>query len=51
VAGMENPAEAPRNAAAWLVRRGWTDADIAKVLGGNARRVLAAVLNPLEVGL
>ncbi|MFF0306765.1 dipeptidase [Streptosporangium sp. NPDC004379] len=44
VSGMENPAEAPRNAAGWLVRRGWTDADIAKVLGGNARRVLDAVL-------
>jgi membrane dipeptidase len=44
VDGMENPAEAPRNAASWMVRRGWTDADIAKVLGGNAQRLLAAVL-------
>jgi membrane dipeptidase len=44
VAGMENPAEVPRNAAGWLVRRGWTDEDIAKILGGNAERVLGAVL-------
>ncbi|WP_051579771.1 dipeptidase [Pseudonocardia acaciae] len=44
VAGMENPAEAPRNAAAWLVRRGWTDTDIAKILGGNAQRLLHHVL-------
>lgn len=43
VAGMENPGEAPYNAAAWLVSRGWTDADIAKVLGDNAARVLAEV--------
>jgi membrane dipeptidase len=45
VAGMENPAEAPRNAAGWLVRHGWSDPDIARVLGGNAGRVLATVLH------
>jgi membrane dipeptidase len=44
VRGMENPAEAPRNAASWLVAHGWRDEDIAKVLGGNAARVLASVL-------
>lgn len=45
VAGMENPAEAPRNAAGWLVRHGWSDADITKILGANAQRVLDAVLS------
>jgi membrane dipeptidase len=44
VPGMENPGEAPRNAAGWLVTRGWSDEDIAKVLGGNAARVLGSVL-------
>jgi membrane dipeptidase len=44
VAGMENPAEAPHNAAGWLVRRGWTDEDIAKILGGNAEHVLSTLL-------
>ncbi|HEY1706573.1 MAG TPA: membrane dipeptidase [Trebonia sp.] len=43
VAGMENPGEAIRNAAAWLIARGWTDTDIAKLAGGNALRVLRAV--------
>lgn len=42
VAGMENPAEAPYNAAAWLVRHGWSDPDITKILGGNAARLLEA---------
>jgi membrane dipeptidase len=44
VAGMENPAEAPGNAAGWLVRHGWTDVDIAKILGSNAQRVLSIAL-------
>jgi len=44
VVGMENPAEAPRNAAGWLVRHGWSDEDISKILGANAQRVLEEVL-------
>jgi membrane dipeptidase len=44
VAGMENPGEAHRNAAGWLVAHGWTDADIAAVLGGNVARVVEEVL-------
>ncbi|GAA4219699.1 dipeptidase [Actinocatenispora rupis] len=44
VAGMENPGEAVGNTAAWLVAHGWSDTDITAALGGNARRVLGAVL-------
>ncbi len=40
VAGMENPGEAMRNAVGWMVKRGWSDEDIAKVAGGNVIRVL-----------
>lgn len=44
VAGVENPGEAHRNAAGWLVAHGWPDADIAAVLGGNVVRVVKEVL-------
>ena len=40
VAGMESPGEAMRNAVGWMVKHGWSDADIAKIAGGNALRVL-----------
>lgn len=44
VAGVENPGEAHRHAAGWLVAHGWSDPDIAAVLGGNVVRVVKEVL-------
>lgn len=43
VDGIENPAEAFPNIARWLVVHGYTDADIAKAIGGNVMRVLKEV--------
>jgi membrane dipeptidase len=40
VAGFENPGEAMRNAVRWMVKRGWSDEDIAKIAGRNVIRVL-----------
>lgn len=42
VDGLENPADFP-NIIRWLVKHGYTDEDIAKVMGGNALRVLQQV--------
>lgn len=42
VDGLENPADFP-NIIRWLVRQGYSDEDIAKVMGGNALRVLKQV--------
>ena len=44
VAGLENPAENFLNITRWLVRHGYSDEDIAKVLGLNTMRVLDRVL-------
>lgn len=43
VSGLENPAENFPNIAGWLVKHGYSDSDIRKVLGGNAMRVLQQV--------
>jgi len=43
VEGLENPAESFGNITGWLVKHGYSDADIAKVLGGNIMRVLGEV--------
>lgn len=43
VDGVENPAEAFPNIVRWLVTHGYSDEDIAKVVGGNIMRVLDQV--------
>ncbi len=43
VDGLENPGESFGNIAGWLVKHGYSDEDIVKVLGGNAMRVLGEV--------
>ena len=40
---LENPTEASWNIPRWLIRHGYTDEEIAKVIGGNAVRVLREV--------
>ena len=41
--GVENPTEASHNILRWLVREGYSDEDIGKVMGGNTLRVLREV--------
>lgn len=43
VAGLENPSECFPNITGWLVQHGFSDDEIAAVLGGNVLRVLAEV--------
>ncbi|HZS16162.1 MAG TPA: membrane dipeptidase [Candidatus Dormibacteraeota bacterium] len=43
VDGLENPGECFHNIAGWLVKHGWSDDDIRKVIGGNALRVLGEI--------
>lgn len=43
VKGMENPTEAWHNIVRWLVREGYSDGEIEKVLGGNTLRALEEV--------
>jgi len=41
--GLENPTEASWNIVRWLVKHGYSEEDIGKVIGGNAIRVLREV--------
>jgi membrane dipeptidase len=43
VKGLENPTEASKNILRWLVKKGYSDTDIEKVIGGNTLRVLKEV--------
>lgn len=43
VEGVENPTEASHNIVRWLVKNGYSDEDIRKVVGGNAIRLLEEV--------
>lgn len=43
VKGLENPTEGSKNIVRWLVKHGYADEDIRKVMGGNALRLLAQV--------
>ncbi|MFD1038421.1 membrane dipeptidase, partial [Virgibacillus byunsanensis] len=40
VKGVENPTEAYQNVVRWLVKHGYSDGDIKKVMGENIMRVL-----------
>jgi membrane dipeptidase len=43
VKGLENPSETSWNILRWLVKHGYSDGDIEKVVGGNALRLLKTV--------
>ncbi len=43
VRGLENPTEGSINIVRWLVKHGYVDEDIGKVMGGNALRLLREV--------
>jgi membrane dipeptidase len=43
VRGMENPTECLQNVARWMVKHGYSDKEIAKIIGGNALRLLREV--------
>ncbi len=43
VKGLENPTEASWNTVRWLVKHGYSDNDIAKVISGNTIRVLREI--------
>ena len=43
VSGLENPTEGSVNIIRWLVKHGYSDDEIARVMGGNALRILRQV--------
>jgi len=43
VEGLENPTEGSKNLVRWLVKAGYNEEDISKVIGGNVLRVLEEV--------
>ena len=43
VKGMENPTECLQNVTRWMVKHGYSDQEIAKIIGGNALRLLKRV--------
>jgi membrane dipeptidase len=43
VKGMENPSEASWNIIRWLLKHGYSDQEIEKVVGGNVMRVLKRI--------
>jgi membrane dipeptidase len=40
VRGMENPTDSIQNVARWMVKHGYSESDVGKVIGGNALRLL-----------
>jgi membrane dipeptidase len=43
VRGMENPSECLQNVCRWMVKNGYSDDEISKVIGGNGLRILKKV--------
>ena len=43
VEGIENPTEGSKNIVRWLVKHGYSDEDIEKVMGGNGMRIVREV--------
>ena len=43
VKGMENPTECLQNVTRWMVKHGYSDQEISKIIGGNALRLLKQV--------
>jgi len=43
VRGMENPTECLQNVCRWMIKNGYSDAEIAKIIGGNGLNLLKKV--------